>query len=81
MDQRVGLFVLLAAGILCFSLAPASRAEDALDEDLGDDMDVEDELDLGLAEDEDPEGDVQEEVTAKALPPAPKVGVGSWRRT
>lgn len=81
MDQRVGLFVLLAAGILCLSLAPASWAEDALDEDLGDDMDVEDELDLGLAEDEELEGGAQAEVTAEAPPPAPKVGVGSWRRT
>ncbi len=78
MDQKVGLFVLLAAGLLCLSLAPISQAED-LDEDaLGDDMDVEDDLDLDLAgtdeELEDMEGDIQDEAPpAPKTPPTPKV--------
>lgn len=79
MDQRVGLFVLLAAGLLCLSLAPVSRAEDLVEDILGDDMDVEDELDLGLAgaeeeELEDLEGDMQDEAPpAPKTPPTPKV--------
>ncbi|XP_073342391.1 calnexin isoform X1 [Pagrus major] len=79
MDQRVGLFVLLAAGLLCLSVAPLSRAEDLVEDGLGDDMDVEDELDLGLAGAEDEEmeeldGDVQDEASsAPKTPPAPKV--------
>ncbi|TMS01739.1 Calnexin [Larimichthys crocea] len=74
MDQRVGFFVLLAAGLLCLSLAPVSRADD-----LGDEMDVEDELDLGLGgaeeeELEDLEGDVQDEAPpTPKTPPTPKV--------
>lgn len=79
MDQKVGLFVLLAAGLLCLSLAPVSRAEEDLIEDgLGDDMDVEDELDLGLAgaddEEEELEGDMQDEAPPEPkTPPTPKV--------
>lgn len=75
MDQRLGLFVLLAAGLLCLSLAPVSRADDLID-DQGDDMDVEDEMHLDLAgaedeEDMEEEGDVQDE--APKAPPTPKV--------
>lgn len=79
MDQRVGLFVLLAAGLLCLSVAPLSRAEELVEEGLGDDIDVEDELDLGLAgaeeeEMEELDGDVQDEdSSAPKTPPAPKV--------
>ncbi|XP_042348876.1 calnexin [Plectropomus leopardus] len=81
MDQKVGLFVLLAAaGPLCLSLAPVSRAEDLVEDGLGDDMDVEDELDLGLAgaEEEEEEleldGDMQDEApAAPKTPPTPKV--------
>lgn len=78
MDQRVGLFVLLAAGLLCLSLAPVSRAEDLVEDSLGDDVDVEDELDLGLAgadeEEEELEGDLQDEAPpAPKTPPTPKV--------
>nr|XP_020494017.1 calnexin-like [Labrus bergylta] len=76
MDQRVGLFVLLAVGLLCLTLAPVSRAEDLVEDSLGDDMDVEDELDLGMAgdEDEELEGDMQDEApSAPKTPPVPKV--------
>lgn len=77
MDQRVGLFVLLAAGLLCLSLAPISRAEDLVEDSLGDEMDVEDELDLGLAgaeDEEEVEGDMQDEAPpAPKTPPTPKV--------
>uniref|UniRef100_A0A8C4HE24 Calnexin n=1 Tax=Dicentrarchus labrax TaxID=13489 RepID=A0A8C4HE24_DICLA len=79
MDQKVGLFILLAAGLLCLSLTPVSRAEDLVEDGLGDDVDVEDELDLGLAgaeeEDlEDLEGDAQDEAPpAPKTPPTPKV--------
>lgn len=78
MDQRVGLFVLLAAGLLCLSVASLSRAEELVDNGLGDDMDVEDELDLGLAgaeeEMEELDRDVQDEdSSAPKTPPAPKV--------
>lgn len=79
MDQRVGLFVLLAAGLLCLSVASLSRAEELVDDGLGDDMDVEDELDLGLAgaeeeEMEELDRDVHDEdPSAPKTPPAPKV--------
>ncbi|KAI3351545.1 hypothetical protein L3Q82_020228, partial [Scortum barcoo] len=73
MDQRVGLFVLLAAGLLCLSLAPLSRAEDLVEDDLGDDMDVEDELDLGLAGAEGEEELEDEAPPAPKTPPTPKV--------
>lgn len=74
MDQRVGLFVLLAAGLLCLSLAPVSRAQDPVEDGLGDDIDVEDDLDLSLAEEEELEGDVQDEApSAPKTPPTPKV--------
>ena len=78
MDQKVGLFVLLAVGLLCLSLAPVSRAEDLIEDVLGDDdVDVEDELDLGLAgaeEDEELELDMKdEEPAAPKTPPTPKV--------
>nr|XP_040029356.1 calnexin isoform X3 [Gasterosteus aculeatus aculeatus] len=76
MDQKVGLLVLLAVGLLCLSVAPFSRAQDPMEEVLGDDVDVEDELDLGLAgaEEEDQEGDVQDEApAAPKTPPTPKV--------
>lgn len=81
MNQRVGLFVLLAAGLLCLTLAPVCRAHDDDDDDLanhdhGDmdmDMDVEDE-DLGLDLDEDLEGDVEDDAPpAPKTPPVPKV--------
>lgn len=78
MDQKVGLLVLLAVGLLCLSVAPFSRAQDPMEEVLGDDVDVEDELDLGLAgaEEEDQEGDVQDEApAAPKTPPTPKVGL------
>lgn len=76
MDQRLGLFVLLAAGLLCLSLSPISRAEELLDEELGDDLDVEDELDLSLpgGDEEDLEGEMQDETPpAPKSPPVPKV--------
>ncbi|XP_069000035.1 calnexin isoform X1 [Embiotoca jacksoni] len=78
MDQRVGFFLLLAAGLLCLSLAPVSRADDLIEDILGDDVDVEDELDLGLAgaedEEEELEGDVLDEAPpAPKTPPTPKV--------
>lgn len=77
MDQRVGLFFLLAAGLLCLTLVPVSRAEDVVEDGLDDDVDVEDELDLGLAgaeEEEELEGDVQDEAPATPkTPPTPKV--------
>ncbi|XP_072251284.1 calnexin isoform X1 [Leuresthes tenuis] len=75
MHQRVVLFVLLAAGLLCLSLAPVSQAQEPDEDGLSDDVDVEDELDLGLAgtedEDEDLEGD--EAPPAPKTPPIPKV--------
>lgn len=77
MNQRVGLFVLLVAGLLCLSLAPVSRADDLVEDGLdGDDADVEDEMDLSLAgdEDEDLEDDVQDEAPpAPKTPPSPQV--------
>ncbi|GLD63570.1 calnexin-like protein [Lates japonicus] len=78
MDQRVGLFILLVAGLLCLSLAPISRADDLVEDGLDDDVDVEDELDLGLAgaeeEEEELEGDAQDEAPpAPKTPPTPKV--------
>ncbi|XP_068596286.1 calnexin [Brachionichthys hirsutus] len=76
MDQRLGLFVLLAGGLLCLGLIPVSRAQE-LDDYLGDDMDIEDELDLGLAgteEEEEPEGEMQDEAPPPPkTPPVPKV--------
>lgn len=66
MDQRVGLFILLAAGLLCLSLVPICRAHDEI-EDIGGedvDVDVEDEL----------EEDAQDEApTTPQAPPTPKV--------
>lgn len=76
MNQRVGLFVLLAAGLLCLSLAPVSRGDDLVEDGLdGDDADVEDEMDLSLAGDEeDLEDDVQDEAPpAPKTPPSPQV--------
>ncbi|XP_060935899.1 calnexin isoform X1 [Limanda limanda] len=76
MDQRLGLLVLLAAGLLCLSLAPGSQAEHQGLDALDDDVDVEDELDLGLggADEEELEGDAQDEAPpAPTTPPAPKV--------
>ncbi|XP_037315759.1 calnexin [Pungitius pungitius] len=76
MDQKVGLLVLLAVGLLCLSVAPFSQAEDLMEDVLGDDVDVEDDLDLGLvgAEEEEQEGDVQDEApAAPKTPPTPKV--------
>lgn len=82
MDQRVGLFVLLVAGLLCLSLAPVSRADDLVEDGLDDDVDVEDELDLGLAgaeEEEELEGDAQDEAPpAPKTPPTPKVRRADW---
>lgn len=79
MDQRFGFIVLLAAGLLCLSLAPVSRAQEPMEGGLDDDMDVEDELDLGLAgaeDEEELEGDVQDDAPhAPKTPPTPKVRV------
>lgn len=76
MDRRLGFLVLLAAGLLVLGLAPATSAEDHLDQvlDQDDELDVEDELDLGLVDEEEEGGDAPEEEVAKAAPPAPKVG-------
>lgn len=78
MDQRVWLSVLLAAGLLCLSLAPVSQAEDLVEDTLSDDVDVEDELDLDVAgvddEEEELDGDMQNEgPPAPKTPPTPKV--------
>ncbi|KAM8909484.1 calnexin [Spinachia spinachia] len=78
MDQKVGLLVLLAVGLLCLSVAPFSRAEDLMEDVLGDDVDVEDDLDLDLglagAEEEEQEEDLQDEApAAPKTPPTPKV--------
>lgn len=74
MDQRFGLFILLAAGLLCLSLAPVSWAQDSIEDGLADDMDVEDDLDLGLAGEEELDGDVQDEAPPiPKTPPTPKV--------
>ncbi|XP_059202974.1 calnexin [Centropristis striata] len=78
MDQKVGLLVLLAAGLLCLSVAPLSGAQDLMEDALGDEVDVEDELDLGMAagdeEDEELDGDMQDEApAAPKAPPVPKV--------
>ncbi|KAM9357202.1 calnexin [Symphorus nematophorus] len=74
MDQRVRLFILLAAAaLLCLTLAPVSRAEDLVEDALGD-VDVEDEMDLGLAgaeEEEEELEDLEGDATDEA-PPAPK---------
>lgn len=81
MNRRVWLCVVMAAGLLCLSVVPTSRAEDLVEDTLGEDVDVEDELDLDLAGDEeDLEADLQDEAppTLKA-PPTPKVrlrGIG-----
>ncbi|XP_047190245.1 calnexin isoform X3 [Scophthalmus maximus] len=77
MDQRVGLLVLLAAGLLCLTLAPVSRAQDLDEAGLDDDVDVEDDLDLGLAGADEGEldgEDVQDDApSAPKTPPTPKV--------
>ncbi|KAM3866760.1 calnexin [Diretmus argenteus] len=80
MDQKVRLCVLLAVGLLCLSLAPAAQAqvEDLIEDDLGDDMDVEDDLELGLAgageeEEEELDGDAEKAPPPSKEPPAPKV--------
>ena len=81
MDHRIGLLVLLAAGLLCLSLAPVSQAEHQVEDSLDDDVDVEDELDLGLAgaDEEELEGDVQDEApAAPTTPPVPKVRRHDW---
>lgn len=66
MDQKVGLFILLAAGLLCLSLVPVCRADDEVEDIEGEDLDVDvdDELEM----------DAQDEVPpAPKTPPAPKV--------
>ncbi|XP_029368871.1 calnexin isoform X2 [Echeneis naucrates] len=69
MDQRVGLFIFLALGLLCLSVAPVSQAQDVVD-----DVDVEDEDDLGLAGAEDElDGELQEEAPPAHKTPTPKV--------
>ncbi|CAK6979822.1 calnexin [Scomber scombrus] len=76
MDQRVWLSVLLALGLVCLSLAPVSRADDVMEDALGDDVDVEDELDLDVAgvEDDEEELDLQDEAAdAPKAPAIPKV--------
>lgn len=83
MDQRVGLFILLAAGLLCLSLVPICQADDQLEDAIGDDVDVEDELDLGLAgaDEEEEDGDVQDEAPpAPKSPPTPKVFINQLSR-
>ncbi|CAG5993626.1 unnamed protein product [Menidia menidia] len=75
MHQRVVLFVLMAAGLLCLAMATV-RAEAPEEEGLGDELDVEDELDLGLAgaEDEDEEDlEPEEAPSAPKAPAVPKV--------
>lgn len=83
MDQRVGLFILLAAGLLCLSLVPVCQAEDQVEDTKSDDVDVEDELDLDLAgaDEEEEDGDIQDEAPpAPKTPPTPKVRlqVADW---
>ncbi|XP_053180136.1 calnexin [Scomber japonicus] len=76
MDQRVWFSVLLAAGLLCLSVSPVCRADDdAMEEALGDDVDVEDELDLDVAgvDDDEEELDLQDEAAAPKAPAIPKV--------
>uniref|UniRef100_A0A3Q3GZA4 Calnexin n=1 Tax=Kryptolebias marmoratus TaxID=37003 RepID=A0A3Q3GZA4_KRYMA len=76
MHQKVVLVVLLAAGLLCLTLAPVSQAQDLTEDDQVDDMDVEDDLDLagvGEEEDEELEGDMQDEAPPPKTPEAPKV--------
>ncbi|XP_047440699.1 calnexin [Mugil cephalus] len=72
MDQRLGLLVLLAAGLLCLGLSPVCQADDLVD-DQGDDMDVEDEMHLDLAGAEEEEEELEEEGDAPKTPPTPKV--------
>lgn len=72
MHQKVVLAVLLAAGLLCLSLAPVAQAQDLTEDDQADDVDLEDVLDM--AEDEELEGDVQDEAPPPpTIPAAPKV--------
>lgn len=78
MDQRIRFLVLLAAGLLCLNLIPICRAEDPVEDALQEDLDVEDELDPGFVgadeDDEDLEGDLQDEAPpAPKTPPTPKV--------
>lgn len=78
MDQRISFLVLLAAGLLCLNLIPICRAEDPLEDALQEDLDVEDELDPGFIkaeeDDEELEGDLQDEApSAPKTPPTPKV--------
>lgn len=77
MHQKVVVAVLLAAGLLCLSLAPVAQAQDLTEDDQADDGDLEDVLDLaGVEEEEDEEleGDVQDEAPPPpTIPAAPKV--------
>lgn len=73
MDQRVGLFILLAAGLLCLSLVPVCRAQEEIEDIEGEDVDVDVEDDL--------EEDAQDEApAAPQTPPTPKVKlrVADW---
>ncbi|XP_037116432.1 calnexin isoform X2 [Syngnathus acus] len=73
MDRTVWLFVVLAMGVLCLSLAPACVAHDPDEDLLGEDMDVEDEdLDMDLGADDEPEDDHDTPAPPKT-PPVPKV--------
>lgn len=72
MDLRVISSLLLAAGLLCLTLAPAAQTEDLIEDGLGD-VDVEvDEMDLGMAVADDDEEELDVETQVAALP-APKV--------
>lgn len=73
MDQRVGLFFLLAAGLLCLSLAPNCWAEDHIEDIQEDDVDVEDDLDVDLVGTEYEEEDQDEAPPEPKTPAAPKV--------
>lgn len=73
MNQRVGLFILLAGGLLCLSLVPVCRAQDDIEDIEGEDVDVD-------VEDELEEGAQDEALVAPKTPPTPKVKlqVADW---
>ena len=78
MDQKLGFLVLLAAGLLCLNLIPICRAEEPVEDALQEDLDAEDELDPGFVgaeeDDEALDGDLEDEAPpAPKTPPTPKV--------